>query len=242
MTMKPPEMDSSGTRRPTGPLAVEAPTLLAMAVAASAVWLLVEVTSAVLNGELMPIDRRVLALFRDPTDPSRLMGPRWLQEMMRDFTALGGIGVLTLIVLGVAGFLVLDQKRAAAALLVIAAVTGVTINTLLKLVLARSRPDLVPAVAMMTSKSFPSGHSAMSAVVYLTCGVLIAGYRPRKRVKVYVLAAATFLALLVATSRVYLGVHWPTDVIAGLAFGAAWAMFCWMALRLLQGLGYVEHH
>ena len=74
----------------------------------------------------------------------------------------------------------------------------------------------------------------MSAVVYLTLGALLARSQPRKRLKAYFLLVAAFLTLIVGVSRVYLGVHWPTDVLAGWTAGAVWAILCWLAARRLQ--------
>lgn len=77
--------------------------------------------------------------------------------------------------------------------------------------------------------SFPSGHSTMSALVFLTIGVVIANTRGQLGEKIYILAAAGFLSTLVGLSRVGLGVHWATDVIAGWSFGGAWAIL-WLVI------------
>jgi undecaprenyl-diphosphatase len=98
----------------------------------------------------------------------------------------------------------------------------------------RPRPDIVPHIVYASSTSFPSGHSMMSAVTYLTLGALLARSQARKRLKAYFLLLAAFLSLIVGVSRVYLGVHWPTDVLAGWTAGTVWAMLCWVATRWLQ--------
>jgi undecaprenyl-diphosphatase len=218
----------------------EAPTLLAVLLAAAAGWLLIEVVESVVAGKTAAVDRAIVLWFRSADDARRLIGPPWLQEMMRDFTALGGIGVLALVTCGVATFLILERKRNAAMLLVVATVTGLLISQAAKFGFARPRPDLEPVSTIVLTASFPSGHSTMAAIVYLTCGVLIASYRHRRRVKTYVVVVAAMISLLVGFSRVYLGVHWPTDVLAGLCLGAAWALLCWAGLRVLQSFGYVE--
>lgn len=82
--------------------------------------------------------------------------------------------------------------------------------------------------------SFPSGHSKLSAVTYLTLGGLLARMHPQPWVKTYLLLLATLLTFLVGVSRVYPGVHWPTDVLAGWAAGAAWALLCWLFAGWLQ--------
>ncbi len=219
----------------------EAPTLLAVLIAAGATWVLIEVIEQVVTGNSAVIDRTILMVFRTAEDPRRLIGPPWLHEMMRDFTALGGIGVLVLMTGGVASFLLLERKHYAALLLIIATATGLIVSQLAKFMFARPRPDLEPVSTIVMTASFPSGHSTMAAIVYLTCAVLIASTRRRRRVKAYVILLAALIALLVGFSRVFLGVHWPTDVLAGLCFGAAWALLCWVGLRILQRLGYVEY-
>jgi undecaprenyl-diphosphatase len=104
----------------------------------------------------------------------------------------------------------------------------------------RPRPDLVPHGAEVFTASFPSGHAMMSAVVYLTLGALLARVETGLRVKAFVLSVSVLLTVLVGISRVYLGVHWPTDVLAGWTVGAAWAVMCWLIARVLQRKGRVE--
>ena len=99
----------------------------------------------------------------------------------------------------------------------------------LKALFGRERPDVALRAVEAMNPSFPSGHAMLSAAVFLTLGVLSAHYVGRKRVKAYVVAAALTATLLVGVTRVYLGVHWPSDVLAGWALGAAWAMACWLA-------------
>ena len=159
---------------------------------------------------------------------------------MRDFTALGGVGVLTLLTISVAGYLVLTGKRRASLDVVLSIVGGIVLSSLIKAGFDRPRPDLVPYGSQVYTASFPSGHSMMAAVVYLTLGALLARLRASVRVKAYVLSLAVFLTLLVGVSRVYLGVHWPTDVLGGWAMGAAWALFCWLVTLWLQTQGKVE--
>ena len=110
----------------------------------------------------------------------------------------------------------------------------------LKQIFERGRPDLVPHAVQVFSASFPSGHATLSAVTYLTLGALVARLAPHRLAKAYVLGVAIVLTLLVGTSRVYLGVHWPTDVLAGWCVGAAWAIACWLVAVWLQRRGKVE--
>ena len=162
------------------------------------------------------------------------IGPKWFEEMMRDITALGSTGVLTLMMLSVIGFLAMTRKGYAALLVLVSVVGGTLISQTMKFAFARPRPELVPHGAEVYTASFPSGHSMMSAVVYLTLGALLARTQPDRGVKVYILTIAVVLTVLVGISRVYLGVHWPTDVLAGWSLGGVWALLCWLVMVWLQ--------
>jgi undecaprenyl-diphosphatase len=218
----------------------EWPILLTLLLAAGAFWGFIELADEVVEGETLAIDRAILLLLRDGADPKLMAGPGWFQEMMRDFTGLGGFGVLLIATVAATGFLLLEGKWHAALLLIFAVLSGMLISTLLKAGFDRPRPDLVPHGSIVTSPSFPSGHSTLSAITYLTIGALIARFRPNPRVRVYVLVLAILVTFLVGISRVYLGVHWPTDVLAGWAVGSAWALMCWFLALVLQSRGEVE--
>jgi undecaprenyl-diphosphatase len=194
----------------------------------------------VIEGETRAMDRGLLLALRDPADPSDPIGPRWLEEVARDVTALGSTAILTFATAAVAGYLVLSRRRAAALLVLVAVAGGTLLSTLLKLGFERPRPDLVPHAVEVYTASFPSGHAMLSAVTWLTLGALLMRVEPRRRVKAYVLAMAVLTTLLVGASRIYLGVHWPTDVLAGWCIGAAWALICWLAALWLQRRGRVE--
>jgi undecaprenyl-diphosphatase len=219
---------------------VESTMLVALGLGAAALYVFAAIADAVGEGETHACDTRVLLALRTPGNMADPLGPRWLEEAIRDVTALGSTIVLTLMVLMVAGFLILTAKRHAAVAVVVSVATGVLISQTTKLAYARPRPDLVPHGAEVLTASFPSGHAMMAAVVYLTLGALLSRTQADRRVKVYILAVAALLTILVGASRVYLGVHWPTDVLAGWALGAAWAMVCWLAMLWLQGRGTVE--
>jgi len=218
----------------------EWPILLIMLLVAGAIWGFIELADEVSEGSTAAIDRQLLLLLRNAQDPDLPAGPLWFQEMMRDFTGLGGTAVLTLITLSATGFLLLEGKRHAALLLVVAVFGGMLLSQLLKAGFDRPRPMLTPHGSYVVSASFPSGHSMLSAVVYLTIGALIARLRPNPRVRVYVLVLSALVTIIVGISRVYLGVHWPTDVLAGWAVGAAWALLCWLVALFLQRRGSVE--
>ncbi|HRO14414.1 MAG TPA: phosphatase PAP2 family protein [Paracoccus sp. (in: a-proteobacteria)] len=215
---------------------------LAILVAAVAVLLFgfVRIAEEILEGETQSFDVAVLLALRRPGDAAQPIGPVWLQEMIRDFTALGSTGVLSVITLAAVGWLLVSGKRRAAGFVLAAVAGGVILSSLLKLGFARPRPDLVPHSAAVFTTSFPSGHAMMSAIVYLTLGNLLARSQPSVKNKIYLVSLALFLTLLVGCSRVYLGVHWPTDVLAGWAAGACWALLCWLLMARLQAAGQIE--
>ena len=159
---------------------------------------------------------------------------------MRDITSLGSVSVLGLVVLAVTGFLVITGRRQTALLVLVSVIAGTLFGSLMKHGFARPRPELVPHGSRIYTASFPSGHATMSAVVYLTLGALLARTEHAQRVKLYILSVAALLTLIVGLSRIYLGVHWPTDVLAGWALGSAWAMISWLAMLWLQSRGQVE--
>lgn len=207
---------------------------------AGAVWGFLELADEVLEGSTASLDERLLLALRSPHDPTDPVGPVWFEELARDITAFGGIGVLGLITALAAGFLILRRKHHTALYLVIATGGGILASTLLKAAFDRARPDLVPHGQAVYTSSFPSGHSMLAAATLLTIGALLAGAQPNLRLKAYLLGAAVLITLLVGASRVYLGVHWPSDVLAGWTAGAAWALLCWAVAERLRKRGSVE--
>jgi undecaprenyl-diphosphatase len=208
--------------------------LAALAATAAGVFAFIKIASEVLEGETDRIDRWVVDILRDPADASHPIGPAWLERAARDITALGDFVVLTLAVLSVAAFLVLAQRRRLALFVLAAAFSGMLLAALLKDIFERNRP--APAVdAYLATFSFPSGHALISAVVYFTLGALLARLAPQWRLKIYVLGVALGVTVLIGLSRIYLGVHWPSDVAAGWAIGAAWALGWWTAAQLFPG-------
>jgi undecaprenyl-diphosphatase len=215
-------------------------TLVLMLLTGAGIWGFIELADEVAEGQTRAVDTAILLALRNPADPTDPIGPRWLEEMFRDFTALGGVGVIVFITLGVAGYLALLRKHRTVLLLAIAVVGGLLVNTLLKLGFDRPRPDLVPHGAYVYTASFPSGHAMLATATYLTLGALLARVLPDRRTKFFVLTMAVVLCLLVGFSRVYLGVHWPSDVAAGWMIGAAWALIWWLVARWLQRERIVE--
>lgn len=219
---------------------VELGSLLFLAAIVLAIWGFAELADEVVEGATQGLDQDVLLMLRTPGDLSEPLGPPWLQEMGRDLTALGGVIVLTLTTLAVAGFFLLRGAYGSMLYLLGAVGGGILLSSVAKEFFDRARPDLVPHGSIVHTASFPSGHSMMAAVAYLTLGVLIARVLPQRRLKVYVLAVAALVTILVGISRVYLGVHWPTDVLAGWLAGAGWALICLLGARLLARRGHVE--
>jgi undecaprenyl-diphosphatase len=214
--------------------------LLVLAVAAGSAWAFIEIADEVMEGETRAVDERILLSMRTGGDPGDPIGPKWVEELGRDFTALGGVGVLSLLTLAAAGYLLLMKKWHAAILVLAAIGSGILASQLLKYGFDRPRPELVPHGSHVYTSSFPSGHSMMAALTYLTLGALLAKVHRGWRAKIYLVSLAIVISVLVGVSRVYLGVHWPTDVLAGWSAGAFWALLCWQLANWLQQRGRIE--
>jgi undecaprenyl-diphosphatase len=237
--------DRSQTPRPARGLLTwlgrhELATLVLLVLLPAGVLIFAELADAVIAGKTLSFDQKILLALRNPADPADPRGPAWVEEAGRDLTALGGSVVLTCLTLVVSGYLLLDRKRRAAVLVLAAVLGGLLLSLALKEVFMRPRPELVPHRSYVATTSFPSGHSMMSAITYLTLGALLARVQARPRMKAYLLLWAVLLTFAVGVSRVYLGVHWPTDVLAGWTAGATWALLCWLVARWLQRRGQVE--
>jgi len=180
----------------------------------------------VLAGETGAFDRSILLWFRNPNDITDPIGPQWLETVVRDITALGGFLVLGMLSLFVVGYLWLKKQHKMAVFVGASVFTGIAINTLLKELITRPRPDIISHGTGAALSSFPSGHTMMSTVVFLTLGALLSLATNDRKIKFYILFWSILLPLLVGLSRLYLGVHWPTDIIAGWIAGATWALIC----------------
>ncbi len=216
--------------------------LLASAFTAGGVWLFIEIADEVLEGETRRIDEIILLMLRNPDDPADPLGPAWFEGVMRDFTALGSNALLVAVSLAVLGYLLLQRKKKMALFMTVAILGGFLLSTGLKQIIDRPRPDIVPHSTYVMSASFPSGHSMRSAVVFFTLGGLLARSTRNRRIRAYILALSVLATFIVGCSRVYLGVHWPTDVLAGWTAGASWALLCWTGALLLQRRGRMERH
>jgi undecaprenyl-diphosphatase len=199
-----------------------------------------ELADEVADGETHAFDRAVMLSMREEGDSNEPVGPEWVELVARDITSLGGTTVLTLITLATVGFMLMNRRWGGAIFVAVSVAGGSLISMGLKHLFDRPRPDLVPHAVEVTSASFPSGHAMLAMVTYLTLGALLAEVQPRRRFKVYILSWAILLSALVGVSRVYLGVHWPTDVLAGWCIGSAWALGCGTVAYWLQRRGLIE--
>jgi undecaprenyl-diphosphatase len=191
------------------------------------------IADEVVEGDTLDLDRAILLALREPGNPGDPIGPSWLEEAVRDVTALGSISVLTILVLMVVAYHLIAGKARTAWYFAFAVVAGTVISTGLKAVFDRPRPDLT-GVAQVFSASFPSGHATVSAVVYLTLGALLAELAADWRLKLFYVGIAVLLTLIIGLSRIYLGVHYPTDVLAGWSLGGGWALLCVTAAHAIK--------
>lgn len=208
--------------------------LVGMLVLLGVLWLILTLAGKVLEGDTLDFDKRMLSALRKADNPSQPVGPPWLELAAFDLTALGGPTILGLTVAAVVGYLLLHGLYRNAAFVFLASVGGWLLNDFLKEIFARPRPQVVPHLRQVMSLSFPSGHALTSAAIFLTLGALLMRVAERRFVKFYIMSVAVLATLLVGATRVYLGVHYPTDVLAGWLIGSSWALFCWLLERSLE--------
>lgn len=217
----------------------EAPLLVVLAIVSGLTLSFLQLADEMVDGEMEAFDRSILLLFRDPADPDTVIGPAWMHEMVRDITALGSFSLLGLLVLGVCAYLYLAWMRSAAAFVLVSVLGGTLLSTVLKMGYNRPRPDLTTMSEQFTA-SFPSGHAMLSAVTFLTLGALLARFAPTRRLQILSIGGALVLTLLVGLSRLYMGVHYPSDILAGWCLGSAWALLCSSIAIVLQRRGSVD--
>jgi undecaprenyl-diphosphatase len=195
------------------------------------------IAQEVVKGKTLAFDREIMLALRSTSDPSVPIGPDWLPEAARDVTSLGSMVVLGIVTLAAVGYLFLAGKSAVGWLLLIAVVGGVALSDLLKFAFGRARPDVVAPMARVFTTSFPSAHATMSAITYLTIGAILARSQSSSTISLYFISLAALLTMLIGVSRIYLGVHYPTDVLAGWCIGGAWALGCWAVTVRFQSVG-----
>lgn len=206
-------------------------SLLLVALAAGGLFLFLKLAGEVLEGETSTFDEKLLLFLRSTDDPGTPVGPYWLLHAVDDITALGGVTVLSLMTVIILGYLLLARRLHIAIFTFVAVVGGWLLSAGLKLGIARPRPDIVPHLVEVSDLSFPSGHAMLSAVTYLTLGALLSRAETSRITGLYTIGVAIFLTLIVGLSRIYLGVHYPTDVLGGWCAGATWALICWLIAR-----------
>jgi undecaprenyl-diphosphatase len=209
-----------------------------IAVASGLVLAFLSLADEVVEGETKAFDTAILMMFRDPNNVDQVIGPAWVHEMVRDITSLGSFSLLGLFVLGVCAYLIMVRLKSAALLLIVSVMGGTLLSTVLKMGYNRPRPDLT-AMSQQFTASFPSGHAMLSAVTFLTIGAVLARIAPTRNLQVFAIGGAVFLTVLVGLSRLYMGVHYPSDVLAGWCLGAAWAMLCSTIAFKLQSIGAI---
>ncbi|RZJ41410.1 MAG: phosphatase PAP2 family protein, partial [Brevundimonas sp.] len=210
----------------------EIAVLSALLVIALGVMTFVEVADDMTEADGQMFDLQVLHWLQPVAGEPR--GPWWLHEAAADLTSLGGISVLTLFAVIAFSFLLIQRKRLSALLLVVGLIGGVGLSEGLKALFERERPPIAYQAVETLNASFPSGHALLSTVFYLTLGVMLTRAFPQKRFKAFVLGSAVTIALLIGLTRVYLGAHWASDVIAGWCAGAAWAMALWLVAYAVE--------
>jgi undecaprenyl-diphosphatase len=209
---------------------LEGRALLIWFALASALWCFFALGDEMAEGDTSAFDNALIGLLRSSGPGAEAIGPAWFKNSMRDVTALGGVTFLTLMTLVVVLALLFHGKRREAVILVATAISAQVSIEALKLFYDRPRPDFLPHILAIT-KSFPSGHTTASTAIFLTVATVIASLEARHHAKLLAFVVATFIIVAVGVSRVYLGMHWPTDVLGGWVLGAAWALVAWAALR-----------
>ena len=195
------------------------------------VFVFLALAGEVMEGETLAFDKKIVIGLRKADDPSQPIGPAWVAGALLDLTALGGPTVLGLVLLAVIGFLLLQTRYRSAFLVFLTAASGEAVGFAMKALFARPRPAVVPHLREAFSSSFPSGHAMQSAIVYLTLGAMLMRITEGRLTKAYCLSVAMIVTFLVGLSRVYLGVHYPTDVLAGWIVGLLWASVSWLVAQ-----------
>ncbi|WP_309083287.1 phosphatase PAP2 family protein [Chelativorans sp.] len=199
----------------------------------------ISIADEMAEGEIRAVDERLFLALRNPANPSDPLGPPWLEEAALEITSLGGYALIVLAVAAVTGLLLITRRYGPALYAVLSVGSGALLSSFSKNFYGRPRPDLVDHLDMVHTASFPSGHAMVTTVAYLTLAALVIRFFDDLRVRLYVAGVAIFISAIVGLTRVYLGVHWPSDVAAGWALGAAWASLTWLFVALLQ---FLRHH
>jgi undecaprenyl-diphosphatase len=214
---------------------------LAVGTGACALLLLfIFLAGEVADGDTLAFDTRILRALRNPANPSKPIGPDWVESLLFDLTALGSPVILGLVVAAVVGYLLLQGRQRTAIAVTITTLSGELVDSAMKHAFNRPRPTIVPALRQVWSTSFPSGHAMESAIVYLTLGTILMRVADRRPTKLYCLGVAVLLTALPGISRVWLGVHYPSDVLGGWMIGFIWASVCWLAAERVESRAGID--
>jgi undecaprenyl-diphosphatase len=210
--------------------ALEARTLVAIMLIAAGLLAFLRLGDAVRAGRTLDLDRRIILALRDSANPGQPRGSFWTRNILHDLTALGGVGVLTLTVAVAVIFLWVNRRRRHAAVLLGTVTAATVIGEMIKSAYNRSRPDLVAYGDYFSESSFPSGHSNIATVVWMTLALIVASLERTRIGKATAFVAGGFISLTAGASRVYFAVHWPSDVVGGWILGSGWALMAWIVL------------
>jgi len=210
--------------------------VLVIGIMALGLYAFLSIADEMAEGEIRTWDERLFLAFRNPANPEDPLGPPWLEEAALEVTALGGYSLILLTLAAVVGLLLVTRRYGPALYVLLSVGSGALVSALSKQFYDRPRPDLVPQLDIVHTASFPSGHALITTVAYLTLAALVIRFFDDWRVRIYVAGVAIFISVLVGISRIYLGVHWPSDVAAGWALGTAWASLAWLVVAALQYL------
>lgn len=205
--------------------------LAGLGVASIFLWIFIEIADEVLEEESNHLDLTVLRMFQKWHHPV-------LNRFMVSITHLGDPIWLFCLVLIITGILIWRQKKLIVFTFIILTTGGVVLNFLLKTVFSRDRPNLDYYLIEADYYSFPSGHAMVSLICYGFLGYLLIIYY--RRWQTFIISTTTLLILAIGLSRLYLGVHWLTDVLAGYAAGIVWVLVCILSLEVIKS--YLSHH
>ena len=213
---------------------LEVAILVALFLVVAGLWAFGVLAAEVVEGDTRKFDERILLALRQPNDTAVPIGPHWTLQVARDLTAFGsavGIGLVTVVV---SGYLGLQRRFGLLSFVLASVVSGTLLSVALKNLFHRPRPQVVPHLTDIASASFPSGHSMMSSIAYLTLAALLSRTVSDTKTKLYFFVVAVLLTGLIGFSRLYLGVHFPTDVLAGWCIGSTWAAICSLIAHFLS--------
>ncbi len=207
---------------------------LVLLLSLSGAVLFAHVVEEMMEGDTSASDNAILLALRVPGHLATPIGPPWLLQSAIDISALGGFTFTWLFTAAAAGFFALTRRWRTLGIFLGAIVGASVLDAVLKLSFHRARPEIVPHLTQVDNASFPSGHAMISAAIYLTLGALLASSQASRGARLYVLGLSVVVTILIGLSRLYLGVHWPSDVLAGWSAGAAWALMFWIVAAKTQ--------